>query len=393
MTKKNLLPEEIFNKFSKDIFHCSSCNYCVDAVWSERNINHVCTTMEHFSANPSYSGKGFLAAARALVDGVELDLEGLAARVSTCTDCGNCEALCPTGLKPAALGKGLRDWLATEGYSPPRAIAARASIIQSGRNYPGNTAELVQSFETEIFEKPDVSFFIGCASSAGDSKELQSIRNIVRSMGLRANWINSDDSCCGAGLAELGSVAEGDAWRKKVARNVSAEIVVSGYECFWHLKNGTNLNLIAFPNWFFEKIKQKSIDLKLRTTERILDQVFLVETCQLKDRKSRNRTALTAELLFVEFLDAMSVGIRNNSYPSPYAICCSAGGGMPSLQVDASQRAARERYLLGDPEAVAVTLDPRCAYHFDKSLSQDFPVLGFAHFIDEYFEFKVKEEG
>jgi Fe-S oxidoreductase len=84
---KSLLPDKIFEQYSTDLYHCASCNYCVDAVWPDRNINHVCVTLQHHEKNPSYSGRGFIEAARFLAEGNELDLASLAKRVFTCTGC------------------------------------------------------------------------------------------------------------------------------------------------------------------------------------------------------------------------------------------------------------------------------------------------------------------
>ena len=387
VTKKNLLPREIFEKFSTDIFHCSSCNYCVDAIWAERGIHHVCTTMEHFSENPSYSGKGFLAAARALADGVELDLEGLASRVSTCTGCGNCETLCPIGLKPAQLGKDIRSWLTTEGYSPAEAEIERTSIIQSGRSYSQDSMVLQNLSGERSSEQADVSFFIGCASSATGSNELESIRDILRNMGLKVAWINVGESCCGASLSELGYSEEGNLWRQQVSKkNIGKEIIVSGYECFWHLNNNLNLNLTTFPNWFFKAIEEMPIKLQLKSTTVAPGKIFLIETCQLKKRDGREASVLSDESLLVDFLGSQNIEIENKSYPSPYAMCCSAGGGMPKIQPAASREAAKDRSSIIGLNSVAVTLDPRCAYHFDNSLDLDSLVFGFAQFINNYFE-------
>lgn len=39
----------LLEAFRKDLYHCADCNYCVDAVWAERGIEHVCPTMQSHS--------------------------------------------------------------------------------------------------------------------------------------------------------------------------------------------------------------------------------------------------------------------------------------------------------------------------------------------------------
>ena len=59
--------------YENALYHCATCNYCVSATWSERGIDGVCATLRGHSPAASYSGKGYLATARALLEG-EADL-------------------------------------------------------------------------------------------------------------------------------------------------------------------------------------------------------------------------------------------------------------------------------------------------------------------------------
>lgn len=54
------LPASFVEQYGEDLYHCASCNYCIDAVWTERGIAHVCATLEHHSPAPGYSGRGFI---------------------------------------------------------------------------------------------------------------------------------------------------------------------------------------------------------------------------------------------------------------------------------------------------------------------------------------------
>jgi len=125
----------LLETFRKDLYHCSDCNYCVDAVWAERGMHHVCATITHHSPAISYSGRGFVLAARALLEGQALNPETVAERVFSCTGCGNCEASCPIGLRPAQVGQALRETLANEDILPPAIAALRGRMREQGNAY------------------------------------------------------------------------------------------------------------------------------------------------------------------------------------------------------------------------------------------------------------------
>jgi Fe-S oxidoreductase len=80
--------------FVENLYHCMRCNYCVEMHWEERGIQHVCPTLQHHNPAPGYSGKGYLAAARAILEGEELPINSLVERFFHCTTCGNCEEVC-----------------------------------------------------------------------------------------------------------------------------------------------------------------------------------------------------------------------------------------------------------------------------------------------------------
>ena len=94
-------------QFTENLFHCSRCNYCVEASWEEKGLRHVCPTLLHHSPAIGYSGKGYLATARALADGEELSAATVADRIFACTTGGNCEEACPIGLA-AGLNRSIR---------------------------------------------------------------------------------------------------------------------------------------------------------------------------------------------------------------------------------------------------------------------------------------------
>ena len=153
MSRTLTLPAWFDERFGADLYHCASCNYCVDAVWPERGLHHVCATLEHHSPAPGYSGRGFIDTARALLEGVALDADSIAERVFTCTTCGNCETSCPIGLRPAAIGAGFRSFAGghRQKKSGPRPMQLGATVVigpgdeilyEDREDYAGDHADL-----------------------------------------------------------------------------------------------------------------------------------------------------------------------------------------------------------------------------------------------------------
>ena len=67
------------------LYHCASCNYCVDMVWREQGIAGVCATVRDHSRSTAYTGKGYMATARALLEDAPLPLEAVVQSAWACT--------------------------------------------------------------------------------------------------------------------------------------------------------------------------------------------------------------------------------------------------------------------------------------------------------------------
>ena len=116
--------------FVENLYHCLRCNYCVEMHWEERGIQHVCPTLVHHNPAPGYSGKGYLAAARAMLEGEELPINSLIERFFNCTTCGNCEEVCPVGLQPAHLVKQMRSAMVAQGLAPEPIAVIGTNVIE-----------------------------------------------------------------------------------------------------------------------------------------------------------------------------------------------------------------------------------------------------------------------
>jgi Fe-S oxidoreductase len=367
--------------FGRELYHCSSCNYCVDAVWPQRGILHVCATMEHHTRAPGYSGRGFIEAARAVFEGAALDAEALAKRVFTCTTCGNCESVCPIGLHPAQIGHALRQELVDADCVPEAVAAARAAIVRDANPYGAPRSERA----TWAAGLPDAApncagpaYFAGCAAAVAAPGEARAGYDLMCAAG--AQPAPAPSACCGAAMAELGFAREAAALAAATAaalESMPGQPVVAGYECQRHLAQAAGQQIANVAGWLLQACRSGAIELKLAADTGSPLRVHLLETCQLK--RSARAAAATDEDAAAALFAALGIEAANAAYPSAHALCCGAAGGMPRMQPDASARMARARL----PAAgIVVTLDPRCAAHL-RQASQGMPVqvYGFAEFI------------
>ena len=379
------LSADFVKRYARDLYHCSSCNYCVDAVWPERGINHVCPTMQQHSRAPGYSGRGYIEAARALLEEHALDADVLAERVYTCTSCGNCERACPIGLRPAAIAHGLRQELVRAGSVPPDVAAARERILEQAN--PFGVARVRRAdwhADYAFVAAAEYRYFPGCAAAVALPDEARAAVALMRQAGCAPALADTSDQCCGAPLAELGFGREGDAWRAAIRRRLAGaaamRCVVSGYECLHQLNAAGDVDLISLPAWLLAARASGRIELKLKPGLLRPLVVHAVESCQLKSRP--DRASHDDEAAWRALIDALGIECRPTAYPSAHALCCGASGGMPSTRPELAARMATAR-LPG--AGMVVTLDPRCAAHL-AAVEPGREVLGVAQFIERYCE-------
>jgi Fe-S oxidoreductase len=361
------LPADFVERFAADLYRCSSCNYCVDAVWAERGIAHVCATLEYHSPSPGYSGRGFIDAARALLEGDPLDPASVAERVFTCTGCGNCETLCPLGLRPAALGRALRETFHAAGLAPP-AIAASYARMRTAH------AEQAAESSAEPAERSAIGILAGCSTSAA-----KTVAALLGAGGIVADVYAGGGACCGARLAEFGAKREAAAWRSALSASRNprpSTLLVLDYACLEHLQAEAGASVVSFAGWLDTELAMHRLVLALRVdTPRPLH-VRLLETCQLKQRPGRSRG--DDERRLRARLEALGVVIDNVDYPAPHALCCGAAGGMPSVAPAAAERMAAARRG-AQTSAIQVTLDARCAAHLETGAAPVFSLAAFLH--------------
>ena len=368
--------------FAKDLYHCSDCNYCVDAVWAERGIDHVCPTLQHHSPLMSFSGRGYLAAARAWFEGQELDLDALSERVFTCTTCGNCEQICPIGLHPTAVGRALRGELQQRNVMPQPVRDLLRGMREDGNpNGVARSDRMAWQQARTSAAAEHVLYLPGCAAATAIPAEAQAAVELMAAAGYVVQTLENDDTCCGAPLFELGDETSATSLIEALAEKVRAAstVVISGLECArsWQRLNDANLQPVTFNELIMTALSTQRLHLNPRAT--LPPRVFVLDSCQ-------SRTALAPGRALRQLLTALGIATKPSVDAARFIVCCGAAGGMPQVEPVAADRMADARLGDAGADAVVVGADPRCVAHLRRVRRDAGPrVLGLAEFLNTYF--------
>ena len=361
--------------FARDFYHCADCNYCVDATWAERGIDHVCPTIAHHVPVASYSGRGYIAAARAWFEGASLNEDVLAARVFACTGCGNCEQLCPVGLRPTQIGQMLRDTLAERGHAPPVVATLRASMRSHGNPYGRPSAMRIDWAAGLECAREDatVLYAPGCAAALQSPAEAAASVRLMQAAGERVAWRAGADRCCGAPLREAGLAGDAAQHEARLAEDsAAAQVVTSGLECLPGWRRASRARVLGFGEWLCEALRARRLQI---TPTKV--RVHAFDGCAARrPGESRARDPLR------EILGAIGIEPVNDAHGAASAVCCGAAGTMTGVVPDAARRMAAARLVARDHAAVILVGDPRCRAHLAAAAEVDAPaVLGLAEFL------------
>jgi Fe-S oxidoreductase len=359
----------------KDLYHCADCNYCVDAVWEEAGLAHVCATVQSHSPLVSYSGRGYLAAARAWHEGRALDLPTLAERVFTCSTCGHCETVCPIGLRPAQAGLALRAELWSEDAVPSVTRTLADNILREGNPW-GLPRNIRNEWTPDASDAPaprgELLYLPGCAAAIGHVSEARAAATLMRTAGFAVHALKGD-GCCGAPLHELGRAEEAARLIATLVRRATGEmpVILSGLECAgsW-ARHETSLRPVQFTDWLLARLGEGA--LRLTPSPSVGREVALHDSCQCRNSPAQHEAlqALCKRLGFTVLISANA---------PRHVVCCGAAGGMPAIAPESARRMAEARRAELS-QVPLISADIRCVAHHRQS-APEAQVYGPAEFI------------
>lgn len=363
------------------LYHCADCNYCVDAVWESRHLEHVCPTLEHHSPALSYSGKGYIKLARALLEGEEYPLEQIAERVFSCTGCGNCDRVCPIGLSPLNVNWALRELLVDNAALPSKLrdkLIEKTASDAADEEISGWLANVSQP----TLDTTDVLFIPGCEALQGATAEIRASFDILRAIHPNAAVVGNRVGCCGAKMKELGSASTANTAFKSLNDELN---IYPRIEFMVHASPkcqqtfGDKRPTLSFPGWLAEETYRKTVSIQPRLP---LPTVHCLNTCAVRPWNQ------DVQRLF----EACELSVKNDDFCTSFSLCCGAGGGMPAMQAIAAQKMALASYEnianKASDNDILIVPDPNCLSHIRGSVMAAAPAMqiyGLAEFMTAFF--------
>jgi heterodisulfide reductase subunit D len=387
--------------FVENLYHCLRCNYCVEMHWEERGIQHVCPTLVHHNPAPGYSGKGYLAAARAILEGEELPINSLIERFFNCTTCGNCEELCPVGLKPAHLVKQIRAAMVAQGLAPEPIASIGANVVQ--RHNPAGAAVEARNRWAEgldgISADAATLYLPGCAASYDAPAEARATVSVLRQIGVPLRLLAPGQArCCGAPLSEIGYAAEAEnqsaGLRAAIAASGCQSVVTSGAECLESLAGaqlGNEREAVHAFDLIERAVAEHKVTFEAKADIAVPGLVGLLDSCHLSKKSHGPKAAANYPRRIRELLSDLGCKTTAVADDANYAICCGAAGGMPSVSPQSAARMAEGKLqsFARSGATVVLTASPLCASHLRRSQTAGLPpVMGLFEFIDTYFRLR-----
>jgi len=359
----------------------------VSAVWPERGIDGVCATLRSHSPVASYSGKGYLATARALLEGEPLDLDSVAERAYACTTCGNCEAVCPIDMPPTAVVKALRETLHARGHAPAAALAVRDHVL-TRQNPWGAPAARDADWSLGLAPHPQPGLWLlpGCAAAHRHPAEVRAAAQLLSVMGFDVGW-PQHVSCCGAPLAALGFAD--DAATQHAALTASlpkqATLALLGGECLSQLR-AAGQPAQSVLQLLHTALHDGRLAVAPRGDAPPPSVVAVQDSCHLS-KPHHGLADLDTPRLLREVLAALGCQVAQTAAAPRYAICCGAAGGMAQQHPASARRMATEHITAADRfgAQALITASPLCAGHLAGSVGGQLPVYGICEFIAAHY--------
>jgi Fe-S oxidoreductase/FAD/FMN-containing dehydrogenase len=185
------------------LFQCLRCAFCLDISWVGKNYQR-CPSYEYGSFE-TFSARGRVATARAILEG-EIDYdEKVAERIFSCTMCGACSEYCMKNIDLRKVYQGMRDDLTARGLTPKGLKQVVADTYQLRNPYAKSHEDRFSWLKdkSRIDRKAKTAFFIGCTPSYVRRSAATEAVALMDKMGLDYT-IASDEWCCAHPLMSAG---------------------------------------------------------------------------------------------------------------------------------------------------------------------------------------------
>ncbi|KKM20261.1 hypothetical protein LCGC14_1647270 [marine sediment metagenome] len=334
---------------------CTHCGYC----------RHVCKVYNVSWSETDYAGgRNRIIKALDRKD-IKFDREEIIPSVFRCMLCGNCEVVCPVGVKTLSVFQHFRQEVVKKGVMPEKLKLIRNSLQENNNpflekhsdrlNWCDSCEEGAKAYErakerSETGESPySVGYYVGCTSSYRNKELVSATSQVLDKLGVEF-IIFPEEKCCGSVLFRTGLEEAAIELVKQNTETVRKtgvkEVVFSCSGCFSTFTleysrladNKLGFDLYHITQYTLKTVKEKN--LKIRYTKRTKDDPLLItyhDPCHL----GRYCGVYEEPRELIRMIEG--VKLFEMKHNRDMAWCCGAGGGVKALYGDIAVEVGRDR--------------------------------------------------
>ena len=378
---------EIINEIKEWTELCTRCGTCHNIyklkLWEKSIPDWLpsCPAGEKYGFEP-YFPSGRMWIARGLTQKkLDLNNSNLIKILYSCTLCGNCEQQCQTDILNEHMTdvfERLRELAVESGVGPMPKQKEYGEWTKKEHNpYIESHNERLDWLpfdKSELPDKADVVYFVGCTSSYREQNIALATINILRKLGINFT-IMKDEWCCGSPLQRTGQT---EIAKKCAEHNIESlknsgakQVITSCAGCFRTLAEeykekydlDYNFEVIHFPVFLLNLLKDGDLNLKNKINKKVTyhDPCHIGRHMGIYDEPRE----VLQNIPNIEFVEMER--IKENAW------CCGAGGGVKSAFNDLAMFAAKERCkeaLDTGAEAIVSTC-PFCWRNLNDSIEEN----------------------
>jgi Fe-S oxidoreductase len=292
-----------------------------------------------------------------------------------CTDCAQCEAGCPRGVRIADIFRALRT-IAWEQRQVPKGLPSVMWSIYWNNNPwtqpPSQRSSWAKSLDIPVFNanQHEILIYIGCTPSYDRraQKIAISLVSILRAAGVHFGYLGNDEPCCGEAILCLGQTPyfeEVAAHTTQVFqdRGVSKFITISPH-CYNIFKNHYRHSNAEFRPAHYTQFLAQLLDEGRLKFEGLLDQcVTFHDPCYL----GRHNAEYQASRRILEAIPGLE--LVEMEHCKADSLCCGGGGGRMWLETANGERVSDLRVQEASQTGASIlaTACPFCIACLDDS--------------------------
>ena len=179
------------------LYRCSKCGYCRDAVSDELGFYHVCPVYKNLRME-QYSGRGRTTIALGLSEGIIQHSRPLTDVIYTCLSCGACKEICPEKIDVCGITRNLREEVFQRKLQPPKIRELQLALVKRHNLFNEEKPRSTWADEFDLPQKAETLYFAGCSDSYTYPQTAKACVRILQKAGKNIAYLGEKEWCCGA---------------------------------------------------------------------------------------------------------------------------------------------------------------------------------------------------